>query len=202
LLPFALKRLAASNGLDLNLGTTVIPRIRSIEVIRAEVEERDNSAWRPRDPHAIVFGTVFLAGLRSDEAVLAVLAHEITHAIDGTDGFLQPLITRVASHSQRLGKPISFEAATELTCELAGIEVVRDYVSQTTRRGTGSKQRLARVFEKDCVRVDLSDQNHLSPLETMRMILRMDPGISSALGGEQKQFGKRKNKQSRSKRKK
>jgi hypothetical protein len=184
LVPFALRRVAIINGLEpLNL-KWIITRVQAVKNIRADTEERDNSSWRPTEPDTILLGTVFLAGLRSDEAMIAVLAHELTHAINGTDEGLQPIFTRLGAKTSQLGMPVGSNATVELACEMVGLEVVRDYISQTKGRGIGSRQRLARAFQKDCVRTDLGDANHLSPHETMLTLLRLEPDLAGALAGE------------------
>jgi|GEM_PF-2135507 len=179
LFPFALNRIASTNGVDLNLKWT-IARLQKVRRIHSDVAELDNSSWRPMEPDAIVFGTVFLLGLRSDEAMLAVLGHELTHAVDGTDDALLPLFRRIATRTADLQGTISLSEATELACEMVGAELTRDYITQTSNRGSRS-QRLARVFEKDCVIRDISDENHLSPRQTMRTVLRLQPDIAAVI---------------------
>jgi hypothetical protein len=172
LLPFALNRVAARYGLEPLSSKWIVERIHSITAIRPDVAERDNASWYPSEPNAVVFGTVFLSALRSKEAILAVLAHEITHAIDGTDNALQPIFRRVNQDSSS----VSLTAVEELVCELVAIEVVRDYVSQTSSNRSKSR-RLARPLQKNCVSLDLSDAHHLSPRNTMRTLLRLDPTL-------------------------
>ena len=177
LIPFALSRVAANNRLEPLSLKWIVERVRSVNVIRAEPGQRDNAVWRPSEPDTIVFGTVFLAGLRSNEAMIAVLAHEITHAINGTDNALQPVFKRVGDESSTLGEPIGFAAAVEIACELVGIEVVKDYVGQTSSRGSQNR-RLARALQKNCVARDLSDLHHLSPRETMQLLINLEPSLA------------------------
>ena len=40
------------------------------------MDSRDNASVYLSRPHVITFGTIFLAGLRSDEGMISVLAHE------------------------------------------------------------------------------------------------------------------------------
>jgi predicted Zn-dependent protease len=47
------------------------------------MESRDNASVFLSKPHVITFGTIFLAGLRSDEGMISVLAHELMHIADG-----------------------------------------------------------------------------------------------------------------------
>jgi hypothetical protein len=173
LLPFALNRVAARYGLEPLSSKWIVGRVQSITVIRPDVAERDNASWHPSEPNAVIFGTVFLSALRSKEAMLAVLAHEITHAINGTDNALQPVFSRVNQNSSS----VSLTAVEELVCELIAIEVVRDYVSQTSSYGPQNR-RLARPLQKNCVSLDLSDAHHLSPRNTMRTLLQLDPKLN------------------------
>jgi hypothetical protein len=183
LVPAALGRLAAANGLEAGLLGQIASRVQGVTTIKAEVEKRDNAAVRTNDPHSIIFGTIFLAGLRSDEAMLAVLAHELTHVADGPEHALWPLYDRVGAQAEAAGgMSIPAAAAKELTCELVGIHVVRAYVG----KGGGKKslrRRLARAVGKDCVQENLADATHLSPRETMRMLLMLDPELTRGLVG-------------------
>jgi hypothetical protein len=67
---------------------------------------------------------------------------------------------------------------------MVGLETVRDYISQTKRRKPGSEQRLGRALQKDCVQTDLSDEDHLSPRQTMRLLLQLDVELLTALNGQ------------------
>jgi len=183
LVPFALSRLAAAYNLEPLSLIWIASRAGAVDTIRAEVESRDNAAWRPDDPRAIIFGTVFLAGLRSDEAMISVLAHELTHAVNGTDQALQPLQARLGARASELrGSPVGAGMAGELTSEMVGIQVLRDYAGHSSKGGA-LRRRLARALGKDCVRLDLADLHHLSPRETMRMLLKLDPNLAGAFTG-------------------
>ncbi len=183
LVPFALRRVAAKNGLEPLSLKWITDRVQTVNIIKAEVDERDNASWRSSEPNAIIFGTIFLVGLRSDEAMIAVLAHELAHAINGTDQGLQPVFMRIGTNASQIGRPVGTSAAIELGCEMVGLEVLRDYISQTRRRGKISR-RLARPFEKDCVQRDLADEHHLSPRETMLLLLKLDPQLASSISGK------------------
>jgi hypothetical protein len=180
LVPFAVRHVAITNGVEPKNLKWIITRVQAVKSVRPEVGLHDNASWLPSEPDTIVFGTAFLAGLRSDEAMLSVLAHELTHAINGTDEGLQPVFTRLRSRV-RDEASIGEQAAIELTCEMVGLEALRDYISQTKGQGVGSSQRLGRGLQKDCVRTDLSDEDHLSPRGTMLALLRLDPELVGAL---------------------
>ena len=48
-----------------------IARINSVKRVRPDMESRDNASVYLSRPHVITFGTIFLAGLRSDEGMSA-----------------------------------------------------------------------------------------------------------------------------------
>jgi len=183
LVPFAVRRVAIANGVEPKNAKWIITRVEAVNNITPDPALHDNSSWQPSKPDTIFFGTVFLAGLRSDEAMLAVLAHELTHAINGTDHALEPVFTRLRSRA--LGEQMIGEnALVELACEMVGLETVRDYISQTKARRPRMGLRLGRALQKDCVRTDLSDENHLSPRETMRLLLQLDVALVNRLSEE------------------
>lgn len=185
LVPSILSRLAAIYQSETINRDRVLSRLGTITTIRPDVEERDNASVRAREPHAIVFGTIFLVGLRSDEAMIAVLAHELTHVVDGPEHTLQSLFARVGARSSQLsGIQIRIQPAIELTCELVGIHVMQEYLVGALSNES-KRQRLARAFEKNCVRVDLADAAHLSPRGTLRMLLMLEPDLTMAIAGNQ-----------------
>lgn len=180
LVPSALSRLAADYNLEPFSLNWIYARVKEVKVIKPEVEARDNSYWRPDDPNAIIFGTNFLAGIKSDEAMITVLAHELTHAVNGADQSLQPLFARVEARASRVGNlSIGGSMAAELTCEAVGLRAMR---AQTGRAlGKGTTRPLARAVGKNCVQKDLADANHLSPRETLRVLLALEPELAMAV---------------------
>ena len=72
-----------------------IARINSVKRVRPDMESRDNASVYLSRPHVITFGTIFLAGLRSDEGMISVLAHELMHIADGDNDSLRPLVSAV-----------------------------------------------------------------------------------------------------------
>lgn len=181
LVPSALNRIAAAYGLEPLSLNWIIARVKAVTSVKIDVEAHDNAAWRPSEPNSIIFGTVFLAGIRSDEAMITVLAHELTHAINGTDEGLQPLLLRVeARASTLLNRPVRSDAAAELLCDLVGIRAMRDQTGSGPSRG-GITRRLSRALGKDCVRVNLTDETHLPPRETLRILVALQPELASAI---------------------
>lgn len=182
LLPSVLSRIGTDYQAQSISRDRIIARLGLVNTIKPDIEMRDNAIVRAREPNAIIFGTVFLAGLRSDEAMIAVLAHELTHVVDGQDHVLQVLVGRVATRTLQLsGMQIQPRPAIELTCELAGIRVMQEYLRGTS--GVKNRQRLARAFEKDCVNHDLADSAHLSPRETLRLLLTLEPELTKTIAG-------------------
>jgi hypothetical protein len=180
LLPTELSRLAAAYNLEETSFSWILTRLKAVSTIKMEVELHDNAVWRSSEPHAIVFGTVFLNGLKSDEALITVLAHELTHAINGKDKSLQPLFMRIGARVSEIRKmPVPSNIAAELTCELVGLQVMREHTA-----GASSKdnlRRLARAMGKNCVQWDLADETHLSPRETLRTLLLVEPELTKAM---------------------
>src|SRR2546430_7157482 len=63
-------------------------RVDFVKRVKADVDARDNASVALREPRTIEFGTIFLAGLRSDEARVMVLAPELTPHASGHSGSL------------------------------------------------------------------------------------------------------------------
>lgn len=180
LVPSALSRFAADYNLEALSLNWVYARVKEVNIIKPEVEARDNSYWRPSEPNAIIFGTNFLAGIRSDEAMITVLAHELTHAVNGTDQSLQPLFERVEARASRVGNvSVGGSMAAELTCEAVGLRAMRAQTGNAL--GKGTTRRLARAVGKNCVQRDLADASHLSPRETLRVLLALEPELAMAV---------------------
>jgi hypothetical protein len=148
------------------------------------MELRDNASVLYKEPRTIRFGTIFLAGLRSDEGMIGVLAHELTHVADGSGGSLNALFRGVA---QRAGSAASLRIGVrrgeELTCDLVGALAVRAYIARTPGVETLAR-RTARALAHNCVEHDHTDRAHLSPRTTMRALLALDPALARELTGD------------------
>lgn len=180
LVPTMLSRLAAAYELEALSHSWINARVRAVNIIKPDEGALDNAYWRPGESDTITFGTIFLAGIQSDEAMITVLAHELTHAVNGSDEALHPLFMRVGARASQVSKaPIRESVAAELTCEAVGLQVVRALSKGTIRP-------LARAVGKNCVQTDLADATHLSPRETMRVLLALDPALLRAVGQEAK----------------
>jgi len=152
-----------------------IERVEAVRRIRPDVESRDNASVLLSRPHTILFGTIFLAGLRSDEGMISVLSHELMHIADGENDSLRPLVSAIATKAARLtGLDITGQRGEELTCDLVGVMAVRSYVS-TSPDYESITRRLSRSIQHNCVETDEGDEDHLSPRNTIRALLSIHP---------------------------
>jgi hypothetical protein len=156
-------------------------RVEAVRRVRPDVDARDNASVLLRDPRTIEFGTIFLAGLRSDEAMISVLAHELTHVASGQTDSLRPLFLAIARRATaRTGLRIRGQRAEELACDLVGVMAARAFI-----KGEPSwepqPRRLARAVEHNCVDDDSSDEDHLSPRNTIRALFALDLDLARQL---------------------
>jgi hypothetical protein len=153
-------------------------RVLAVTDILPDPDLRDNAAVVMSDPHTIRFGTIFLVGLPSDEGMISVLSHELTHIADGRPNSLGPLFQVVGKRASSLTNlRINGQKAEELTCDLVGVRAARRFVAITPDKDT-VRQRLARTLEHNCVDDDDTDEEHLSPRSTMRAVLALDPTLT------------------------
>ena len=159
-------------------------RLAGVRNIKPDMELRDNASVLYKEPRTIHFGTIFLAGLRSDEGMLSVLAHELTHVADGAGGSLSALFRGVARRAGRAAQlRVNLRRGEELTCDLVGALAVRAYVARTASVET-LVRRTSRALAHNCVEHDHTDRAHLSPRTTMRALLALDPALARAITGE------------------
>jgi hypothetical protein len=158
-----------------------IGRVEAVRNIRPDMDSRDNASVFLRNPHTIVFGTIFLAGLPSDEGIISVLAHELVHIADGNEDSLNLLFGAVGNRASKLtGMKIHDQRAEELTCDLVGTLAARSYVASTPGYEP-LPRRLSRSVEHNCVEQDEGDDDHLSPRNTIRALLALNPALSHEL---------------------
>lgn len=149
-------------------------RVEAVRRIKPDVDSRDNASVLLREPRTIEFGTIFLAGLRSDEAMISVLAHELTHIASGQANSLQPLFRAIARRAAtRTGLPIQGQRIEELSCDLVGMMSAHQFIKETPS-WEPMPRRLARAVEHNCVDDDASDDDHLSPRSTIRALFALD----------------------------
>jgi hypothetical protein len=161
-----------------------LARVEAVRRIRPDVDARDNASVLLHEPRTIEFGTIFLASLRSDEAMVSVLAHELTHIASGQQDSLKPLFRAVARRAAaRTGLRIQGQRAEELTCDLVGILAARELIRQSVS-WEPLPRRLARAFEHNCVDDDSSDDEHLSPRNTIRALLALEVGLAGEMLGD------------------
>ena len=158
-----------------------IARVEAVKRVKPDVDARDNASVLLRDPRTIEFGTIFLAGLRSDEAMISVLAHELSHIANGRADSLRLLFLAIARRaSARTGLRIRGQRAEELSCDLVGVIAVRDFINENASWEPRSR-RLARAFEHNCVDDDTSDEDHLSPRNTIRTLFALDLKLATEI---------------------
>ncbi len=154
-----------------------ILRVNSVMRVKPDMESRDNASVYLSRPRVITFGTIFLAGLRSDEGMISVLAHELMHIADGEHDSLRPLVTAVGKKASGLtALDVRGQRAEEVTCDLIGTMAVRAHIVSTLDYESIAR-RLARSVQHNCVEIDEGDEDHLSPRQTIRAILALKPGI-------------------------
>jgi len=153
-------------------------RVEAVRRVRPDVDARDNASVLLREPRTIEFGTIFLSGLRSDEAMISVLAHELTHIASGQADSLRPLFRAIARRAAtRTGLRIQGQRAEELACDLVGLFAARQFIRETPS-WEPLPRRLARALEHNCVDDDESDEDHLSPRNTIRALFALDVGLA------------------------
>jgi len=157
-----------------------IARVRMVTQVKAEVDLRDNASVYYTDQRLIHFGTIFLATLQSDEGMLAIISHEITHIADGRPNTLKPLFDAIAARAMaQTGLRIDGGRPEELTCDYVGVLSASKYIDRTPAEDT-LLRRLARTVEHNCVDRDDTDEAHLSPRNTLRSILSLDATLAKS----------------------
>ena len=169
-------------------------RIQAVTKVKPDMEARDNASVYLNRPRAITFGTLFLAGLRSDEGMISVLAHELMHIGDGPNDDLRVLVNAISDRASGLtGLEIHGQKAEELTCDLIGAMAVRTFVGDSPGYESIAR-RLARSVEHNCVEQDEGDDEHLSPRNTIKALLALNPQLVRELVNDKEEaIPKRKN---------
>jgi hypothetical protein len=158
-----------------------ISRVNAVKRVRPDMESRDNASVFLSKPQVITFGTIFLAGLRSDEGMISVLAHELMHIADGDNDSLRMLVAAIGNQASDLtGLDVTGQRGEEITCDLIGAMAVRAYVGDTPGYESIAR-RLARSVQHNCVEIDEGDEDHLSPRNTIRALLALHPVLVKEL---------------------
>lgn len=156
-------------------------RVRMVRRIKPDMDSRDNASVLMRNPVTITFGTIFLAGLPSDEAMISVLGHELVHIADGDPDALLSLYRAVGKRASALtGLDIRAQLAEELTCDLVGALAAREFVADTPDY-VPLPRRVSRAVAHNCVTEDEGDEDHLSPRNTIRALLSLNPTLTREL---------------------
>jgi hypothetical protein len=193
LVSIEIKRLAQTYGFTKVRGSAwgisrALSRVQAVRQIKPDMDSRDNASVFLRTPHTITFGTIFLAGLPSDEGMVSVLAHELVHIADGDDDSLKPLFRMIGNRTSNLiALPVHGQRAEELTCDLVGALAARNFVNRSPSYEP-LPRRIARSVEHNCVTEDEGDEDHLSPRNTIRALMALDPVLTRELvyGREEK----------------
>jgi hypothetical protein len=158
-----------------------IARVAAVRNIRPDMESRDNASVFLQNPRTIIFGTIFLAGLPSDEAMISVLSHELVHIADGDEDSLGLLFSAVGNRASQLtALKIQHQRAEELTCDLIGMLAARRYVAREPSYEP-LPRRISRSVAHNCVDQDDGDEDHLSPRSTIRALLALNPTLTREL---------------------
>jgi hypothetical protein len=153
-------------------------RVSMVRRIKPDMDSRDNASVLMRNPSTITFGTIFLAGLPSDEAMISVLSHELVHIADGDHAALLSLYRAIGNRASGLtGLDIREQRAEELTCDLIGALSAREFVAATPNYEP-LPRRVSRVMAHNCVAEDEGDEDHLSPRSTIRALLSLNPRLT------------------------
>jgi hypothetical protein len=173
-------KLHQKKGYDLNM-QRAIGRVQQVRRVKPDMASRDNASVFLKRPLTITFGTIFLAGLPSDEAMISVLSHELMHIADGDRDSLRTLFRAVGNRASSLtGMRIYQQRAEELTCDLVGAMTARSFVSDTPDYSP-LHRRISRAIQHNCVEDDEGDEDHLSPRNTIRALLALSPELAYEL---------------------
>jgi hypothetical protein len=182
----ALRQLATEYGFEKSAKFNVkiqhaVDRVNGVRSVKPDMDSRDNASVFLSKPRVITFGTIFLAGLRSDEGMISVLAHELMHIADGDNDSLRLLVAAVGKKASDLtGLEVHGQRGEEITCDLIGAMAVRAFIAGTPGYESIAR-RVARSIQHNCVEQDEGDEDHLSPRDTIRALLALHPVLVKEL---------------------
>lgn len=182
----ALRQLAAEYRLDRTKSYQLqmqraIARVRMVKRIKPDMDSRDNASVFLGSPHTITFGTIFLAGLPSDEGMISVLSHELVHIADGDRDALLVMFRAIGRRASGLTNiKIDEQKAEELASDLIGAIAVKSFVARTPDYESLTR-RISRSVQHNCVEQDEGDEDHLSPRDTIRAVLSLRPDLAHEL---------------------
>lgn len=191
----SLRAVAVEYGFSQQVIDQAALRVQAVTQVKADPDLRDNASVMMSNPRVINFGTIFLVGLPSEEGMISVLSHELTHIADGRGGALGILFARIGKRaSARVGFKISGQRAEELGCDLVGSTAVQSLVERQNS-SEEMHRRYARAMEHNCVDSDDTDDEHLSPRNTMRALLALNPSLARVVIGAKSRVGYSRNRE-------
>jgi hypothetical protein len=191
----SLRQLATEYGFEKSAKFNVkiqhaVDRVNGVRSVKPDMDSRDNASVFLSKPRVITFGTIFLAGLRSDEGMISVLAHELMHIADGDNDSLRQLVAAVGKKASDLtGLEVHGQRGEEITCDLIGAMAVRAYIAGTPGYESIAR-RVARSIQHNCVEQDEGDEDHLSPRDTIRALLALHPVLVKELINDREERNK------------
>jgi hypothetical protein len=191
----SLRSVATEYGFSQAVIDQAAVRVQAVTQVKADPDLRDNASVMMSNPRVINFGTIFLVGLPSEEGMISVLSHELTHIADGRGGALSQLFTKIGRRAgARIGLKIFGQRAEELGCDLVGATAVQSLVERKTS-SEETHRRYARAMEHNCVDSDDTDEEHLSPRNTMRALLALNPSLARVVIGAKTRVGYSRNRE-------
>ncbi|MEO6392386.1 MAG: hypothetical protein ABIP75_11080 [Pyrinomonadaceae bacterium] len=191
----SLRAVATEYGFSQQIIDQAALRVQAVTQVKADPDLRDNASVMMSNPRVINFGTIFLVGLPSEEGMISVLSHELTHIADGRGGALAQLFARIGRRaSTRVGLKINGQRSEELGCDLIGSTAVQSLVERQTS-SEETQRRYARAMEHNCVDSDDTDDEHLSPRNTMRALLALNPSLARVVIGAKTRVGYSRNRE-------
>jgi len=181
----ALRELLQEHHLDTTSAGTAAKNIAQVHRITADNGSCSNAFVCWCTPETIFVGTILLAASPSDEAMISLLAHELTHVANIGSGALLPLFVRVAERA-RTAAPLPRLNATramELTCDLIGVRAARALIGRSKDLSLRSR-RATRAIAHNCVERDMRGPSHLSPRATLCAVLALEPDFAREILGE------------------
>lgn len=173
-----IEELGRENGLAEWRIKAATARVSQVTKIKPEMSLRDNASVYYQNQRTIHFGTIFLASLQSDEGMISIIGHELTHVADGRPNTLRPLFRVIGARaSLYTGLSIEGSRPEELTCDMVGVIVAQKLIDKTPNEET-LLRRIARSVEHNCVSRDETDEIHLSPRNTLRALFAVEPTLA------------------------
>ena len=178
-----------NEGLDLSRESALIGAVHRLTL---DPKLNESAEVWDEDLSTIHIGTEYAVHLGSDDEVMLLLGHELTHVAART-GRLRADIERLAQRiRETAGITASVRQREELACEYVGAETLKRFIAshptadnnvERFSRAFGYQSRSARLAEvwlEFCHSYygDPGDHDHLSEQQTLRSLLTFDPSLS------------------------